>query len=316
MAKNRKKIKQGQNSLEAQQKAGNIDKDGYYTLPQVPQERGQLFNPVKLQKGIAENQQEILQTPAAKRRNRDAEDPFKNGFFKKTEDQSMSKRFNPAAAKNAVDVAKEEQTNAQKLFAPAVPDIQTDKAGNKLASKNGKPVGFSGTPKGVKAPDLGDRGNPNILGMTDAERAQNQQSIQNVAANFEPYQLPQPTQAAPALAKTSVPMGAVEQMMFLPGGNPAGASQSVLPQIPSPAPQTTAQASNLNTGMANTIPVKGVLPWVGANFFDGLYGISDAFNNNVLSPINKAVSGQQPPVYNERGRYQQFLRDQALPMAQ
>lgn len=329
MAKKRKKIKQGQNSLEAQQAAGNIDKDGYYTMPQVPQERGRLFNPAKLQKGIAEHQQEILQTPRAKQKNKDAQDPFKNGFFKSKEElyrkneasqnaDRIMQQNGAAERRNAVDVAKEEQTNAQKLFAPATPDIQTDKQGNKLASRNGKPVGFSGNPKGASSNVLDPKlGKPtNELGLTDKESARNQQSIQNVAANFEPYQLPQPTQAAPALAKSPTPIGAAEQMMFLPGGNPAGPSQSVLPQVPPQSPQTTAQAPNLNTGMANTIPVKGVLPWLGANFFDGLYGASDALNNNILSPINKAFTGQQPPNYNERGRYQDYLRSQNLPLAQ
>lgn len=224
MAK-KKKIKQGQNSLEAQQKAGNIDKDGYYTMPQVPQERGRLFNPVKLQQGFADSQQEILQTPRAKQKNRDAQDPFKNNFFKSKEElyrkneasqnadrimqqnQLQNARGNVEQLKKEQAAGTDERTNAQKLFAPAVPDIQTDKAGNKLASKKGKPVGFSGMPKGAKAPDLGNRGNPNILGMTDAERVQNQQSIQNVAENFEPYQLPQPTQAAPALAAFPQPQG-------------------------------------------------------------------------------------------------------------
>jgi len=295
-----------------------------FQMPQVPQGRNQLFDPVKLQQGIADNQQEILQTPRAKQKNKDAQDPFKNGFFKSKEElyrkneasqnaDRIIQQNGAAERRNAVDVAKQEQSNAQKLFAPAVPDIQTDKAGNKLASRNGKPVGFNGTPKGAQAPDLGNRGNPNVLGMTDAESAQNQQSIQNVAANFEPYQLPKPNPTTAPLAATP-PMSATDQMMFLPGGNPAGPSQAALPQATPPLPQTTAQAPNLNTGMANTIPVKGVLPWIGANFFDGLYGVSDAVNNNILSPINQAITGQQPPVYDERGRYQEYLRSQNLPM--
>jgi len=306
-----------------------------FQMPQVPQGRNQLFDPVKLQQGIADNQQEILQTPRAKQKNKDAQDPFKNGFFKSKEElyrkneasqnaDRIIQQNGAAERRNAVDVAKREQSNAQKLFAPATPDIQTDKAGNKLAMRNGMPVGYSGNPKGAASPMRGNTSNPNqpmvmpdgtkqYPGMTDAESAANRQTIQNVAGQFEPYQLPKPNPTTAPLAATP-PMSATDQMMFLPGGNPAGPSQAALPQATPPLPQTTAQAPNLNTGMANTIPVKGVLPWIGANFFDGLYGVSDAVNNNILSPINQAITGQQPPVYDERGRYQEYLRSQNLPM--
>lgn len=85
------------------------------------QPQGQLFDPVKQQQIIAENQQEILQTPAAKRRNRDAEDPFKNGFFKTNEQRrEIEKKYSSVQPKEKPAA----QTPAQKLFAPATPPPQ------------------------------------------------------------------------------------------------------------------------------------------------------------------------------------------------
>lgn len=93
------------------------------------QSKGQLVDPAKLQQGIAENQQEILQTPAAKRRNRDAEDPFKNGFFKTREQRREIEQKNSSVPMTVYKGKEEpsqqaEQTPAQKLFAPAKPKEQ------------------------------------------------------------------------------------------------------------------------------------------------------------------------------------------------
>lgn len=70
----------------------------------------------------------------------------------------------------------------------------------------------------------------------------------------------------------------------------------------------------LNRGVGGTIPVKGVLPWLGANFFDGAYGVYDMLNNNVLSPINEAITGNPQPVYNYQGEYQNRLKEYDLPL--
>jgi len=78
---------------------------------------------------------------------------------------------------------------------------------------------------------------------------------------------------------------------------------------------TTGQIrGNLNRGLGGTIPLKGALPWLGANLFDGAYGAYDLLNNNVLSPINETITGNQQPVYNYRGEYQDRLRGFDLPI--
>lgn len=121
--KNRRAEKKAARQAKRQAKQGGNG----YPLPRAPQ--GQLFDPAALQKAIAEHQQEILQTPAAKRRNRDAEDPFKNGFFK-TNEQRREVEQKYSSKPMIVYKGKEEppeapqQTPAQKLFAPAKPKEQ------------------------------------------------------------------------------------------------------------------------------------------------------------------------------------------------
>lgn len=341
------------------------------------QAQGQVFDPVKLQQGIAENQQEILQTPAAKRRNRDAEDPFKNGFFKTNEQRREIEKKYSSVPNLRIDKNQEPapgQTPAQKLFAPATPSQQAapqpndpkataeyrDRMAKHRQANTAQALAPQQKQKSFNQGALTDqeyaameakaamaKNRASSVPLPDPSRYQKAlataSSAQNIAALPEVnefttnaigstignYQLGQlasgeANQAMDELAQAAADWERqnsqfdqnISRGSVLPQANPAGPSQSALPQVPPPAPQTTAQAPNLNTGMANTIPVKGVLPWIGANFFDGLYGASDALNNNILSPINKAFTGQQPPNYNERGRYQDFLRSQALPLAQ
>lgn len=183
------------------------DKRNAAKVPQVDQ--------VALAKQLGENQQAIMQTPEAKQRFKDSQDPFKNGFFKKTEQAPVDMN----KARQAVESRKAEQTNAQKLFAPAIPDIQTDESGNKLASKNGMPVGFATGQRKVgeaapKNPQL--KGETNILlGSTDAESAQRRKQIDNFANNFEAApQQTRPNSILPQIAPKApeMPMAPQKQM--------------------------------------------------------------------------------------------------------
>jgi len=204
---------------------------------------------VAMLKQAGENQQKILQTPEAKQKFKDTQDPFKNGFFKSKEElyrkntaaqnaDKIIQQNGAAERKNIMDVAREEQSNAQKLFAPAKPDIQTDAQGNKLAMRNGQPVGYSGNPAGAASVQQGDRGSPNtLLGMTDAERASNQSNIQNVASQFKPV-MPKPPTQSPNQEQFSMPQVAMPQQQ-IPQTRVASTPQG----LPNDTPNAWADAS-------------------------------------------------------------------------
>lgn len=247
--------------------------------------------------------------------------PFKNGYFKPTRDQSASKNVNLAQASEDVKnlqksqaAGTDERTNAQKLFnSISGNEVKRDAKGNAVAYKNGQAVGFGGIPDktgkvmGIdgrvhdprisrKEPVSNTEGN-----FTEREREQNRMNIQAVANNFErgDFELPkiQPTQPDPSRGYPTTPQGLPDDT---PGNAANIARQQGLMKNLQPTPPVAApvslpieQSKPADVGMFphasgqfNPMDVPGLFPKISSALSQG--------TNQIKDWIAEYLMGQQP----------------------
>lgn len=217
--------------------------------------------------------------------------PFKNGYFKPTRDQSASKNVDLNRAGADARATAQEQSNAQKLFASiSGNETHSDSQGNRVAYKDGRPVGFSGKPdKNGKV--MGQGRNPDSvllkkgLGNTEEESAQNRQNIQNVAQQFEQgkFELPSVPDHSQALAFAQG-LGTTQNPDYVPPTN-----NGPYPPVTLPVEQT--KPANVGMfphapGQFNPMDVPGLLPKIGSAISQG--------TNQIKDWMAEYLMGQQP----------------------